>query len=70
MSKSWKRRTREETHSKSTPGTRSISSVGKRSLEELDNEDQMDVDIVKKPRELSNHNSTTASAATQHRRGQ
>ncbi|PWA83198.1 hypothetical protein CTI12_AA170930 [Artemisia annua] len=44
--KSWKRRTREETH------TRSISSVGKRSLEELDNEDQMDVDIVKKPREL------------------
>ncbi|PWA54076.1 hypothetical protein CTI12_AA438450 [Artemisia annua] len=68
--KSWKRRTREETHSRSTPGTRSISSVGKRSLEELDNEDQMDVDIVKKPREVSELNSTTASAAAQHRRGQ
>ncbi|GJU10751.1 ribonuclease H [Tanacetum coccineum] len=45
LSKSWKRCTREETHSKSTSGTRSISIVGKRSFEELDNGDQMDVDI-------------------------
>ncbi|GKA20650.1 reverse transcriptase [Tanacetum coccineum] len=70
LSKSWKRRTREETHTKSTSGTRSISIVGKRSLEELDNGDQMDVDIVKKPKEVGEHNLTTTSVAAQHRRGQ
>nr|GEY50924.1 hypothetical protein CTI12_AA438450 [Tanacetum cinerariifolium] len=68
--KSWKRRTREETHSKSTSGARIISIVGKRSSEELNNGDQMEVDIVKKPREADEHNPTTTSAAAQHRRGQ
>nr|GEU42033.1 reverse transcriptase [Tanacetum cinerariifolium] len=70
LSKSWKRRTQEEIHTKSTSGTRSISIVGKISMEELDNGDQMDVDIVKNPKEVGEHNLTTTSVAAQHRLGQ
>lgn len=70
LPKLWKRRTREETNTKTPTGTNSMSIACKRSLEELDDGDQMEVDFVKKPREVGEHISTTASAAAQHRRGQ